>query len=182
MVEFDENLNPIQGGQSEEPRPEGIPLGPTPPPIEPPQPVADSEHGRGEPPFEPTPPPVDDFVATPPSPPIEPIPEPQPVADAPVNRPPRGGSVVLPVLVFFGILAIAGIAIVAFVTDSDSSSVVVSAERPEGLTVTATGTVDAIPDVSKLTFGITHKASTVAKVEDEIDSVMDNILGRSLFY
>lgn len=169
MVEFDENLNPIQGGQ----------------PTEPMQPVQPTQPAQPEPMPEPpanTPPLVDNFVATPP--PIETKAEPQPTpkvtptaTEIPTNHPPikqRSGGAFLGVIGIIALLAATAIAIISIVS-SNNSSFVISSAAPEGLTVTATGTIDAIPDVAKVTFGITHKASTVSAVEDEINETFERI-------
>ena len=177
MVEFDENLNPIQGGQPSEPVQNSGPL-----PTQPVEPVQQPEPIR-EPVTVPTPPTpfVDNFVATPP--PIDtkvepqPIPKVAPMATAmPTDHPPikqRGGGVVT-TLGILAILAATAIAIVSIVS-SNNSSFVLSSAQPEGLTVTATGTVHAIPDVAKVTFGITHKAPTVGEVEEKINETFADI-------
>jgi len=190
MVEFDENLNPIQGGQPTAPSSDESPSRAeslkrrslaqreSNQPIEPVQPVVNPEHSREKPPFEttptPPPPPVDSFVATPPPPPQ--MPSTAQIAEMPSNPPPvkQASSGIIIALSIIAILAATTIAIVSIVS-SNNSSFVISSGPIEGLTVMATGTVDAIPDVAKVTFGITHKASTVDKVEDEINSAMDSI-------
>lgn len=173
MVEFDENLNPIQEGQPTQPTQ----------PTEPVQPIADPAPWQNQPAPEPvqpepvqpepTPLPVDNFVATPP--PVETKAEvkSKPIIEKTKKQPYQSHTTAF-VAMFFMILAITAVAIVSIVSNNNSSFVI-SSGTPEGLTVTATGIIDAIPDVAKVTFGITHKASTVSEVEDKINETFDDI-------
>ncbi|RLC37626.1 hypothetical protein DRH29_00835 [candidate division Kazan bacterium] len=168
MVEFDENLNPIQRKQPETPNPTPRP-GDLPQADEPPLPQE----------------PIQSLGDTQPRPPLElvkepassspRIPDPTPPTRASNDQPSTkqtGG--VLAAVSIMAILAATAIAIVSIMSNNNSSFVISSGPR-EGLTVTASGTVSVIPDVSKVTFGIIHKASTVSTVEDKINSTMDDI-------
>lgn len=122
MVEFDENLNPINGPQP-----------PTPPT-----------------PTRPTPPP--------PSAPI--------FGSASGDRPNRGNGM------FFGLVTIVAIVMLAFVGLNQFRSGSGPAGQPEGIVASAEGLAYVTPNVAKLTFGVSTNGRTITDVTKDMNAAI----------
>jgi len=158
MIEFDENLNPIEGGK---------PTGDDMPPIyqgpmqEPPAPE----------PIRQTPPPQ--------TPPPTPPPPPASRWQTPTPPPPRGPhhgkgfGMGLIWLVVVGSLVVAGLAVtnIDFGTSSDGN-------QPQGITVYGEGIAYASPDIAKVRFSVQYTARTVTAVRDNLDGKITDVRDR----
>ena len=161
MIEFDENLNPIEGGKPTgddmPPLYQGPeePIPPTNQPVS--QPKPDTTPARPEQQFNQ---PSDQRPPTPPTPPTDKW-QPQP------PREPRGANFGVGLLwvVVIGLLGLTFFAITnpSQTTEADTS-------QPAGITVSGEGVAYAAPDIAKIRFGVQHTARTVTDVRNNLDS------------
>ncbi|MFH0905518.1 MAG: SIMPL domain-containing protein [bacterium] len=146
MIEFDENLNPVDSG-----RPTELPMDDMPP----------------QPPYTPPAPPA---PPTPPQPPAAaPIPPPRPAT-------PNGGGVkqllnLLTLVVVVGVV----VGLVAIFRSPMPGSGEPITGQPEGLTVSAEGTAYASPDVAKLVAGVRRSAAALPQVKTDMANAIDKI-------
>lgn len=162
MVEFDENLNPIEdqptGGQHINPVPSQDPA-PAP---------SWTQPSPSQPATEDNPP------------------KPEPIIPAPTQSPPAPAAAATPTpiagrgissgifaLAAIVILGLIGVAMTAIATSGQSNP---SSTLAEGITVYGEGVVYATPDIAKLNFGVTETARTIEEVRAKIDDRVDNIL------
>jgi len=165
MIEFDENLNPIEGGK---------PTGDDMPPIyqgpasgsEMP-PARRAQEPPAPEPIRQTPPPP----TPPPSPPASGWQTPPP----PPPREPRGKGFGMGLiwLVVVGSLVVAGLAVtnIDFSTSSDGN-------QPQGITVYGEGIAYASPDIAKVRFSVQYTARTVTAVRDNLDGKITDVRDR----
>lgn len=157
MVEFDENLNPIEdsnsGGQNNNPSPS-----------ESGQPAQPNWTQTQTPKVEPTPV----------QPPVEQKPFQAETAKPEATRQPSngmsGGILTLLIIVFVGLMAIA---ITAIATSGQGGS---SDNYADGITVSGNGVVYATPDIAKLRFGVAETAKTVEDVSEKVEERIEKIL------
>jgi hypothetical protein len=160
MVEFDENLNPIEdnnsGGQNNNPAQP-----------EPGQPAMPNWTQAQTPKVEPFQAGATRPETTYTQPPIQ-----QPVQQ-PTRQPHAGMSgaiLTLLVIVFVGLMAIT---ITAMTTGGQGSSV---DNYADGITVSGDGVVYATPDIAELNFGVFETAKTVEDVTDKVDGSIEKVI------
>lgn len=155
MIEFDENLNPIEGGKPSGDRKDDMPPIYQGPAQEPPRPSVGPRGTEGPPPTPPPPPPRPAQQMPPPPPP---------------PPPGRGiGTGILWVAVI-GLIIITGLAI--FWTTSSGTT---PSDELEGITVTGEGIAYATADIARVRFGVQETANSVDTVRDRLNDKIDRV-------
>lgn len=154
MIEFDENLNPIEGGRPTEDLPP-VYQGPASSPEEGPA-------WREPEPSRPTPPPP------PPQQPIWQTPPPAP-------REPRGRGLGIALTWLVGLVIVCVFAVAALAVYRTTGTGSTTPNQPEGITVTGEGISYATADIAKIQFGVQETAGTVNAVRDQLDSKISKV-------